>query len=175
MPVFEADFGTHADTIEKLFQEYHEENKRGVVESLGGRSAPVEEIEQSYDIEALISEDIGKLTDPDTETRLFIGKLDQQIVGCVFLDRRSDRAAEVKRLYVKPTARGAGLGRALMEAVIAAAREDGYEKLLLFTDPSTEAAQSLYEDLGFEQTEPFDCEAPEEAYDDIIFMELDLD
>lgn len=175
MAVSEADFVNHADSIKELFLEFHEWNKEGVVSSLGGQSVPVHEIEQAYDIEAMIDGDIAKLADPEGNTRLFIAAENDELVGCVFLDRRSDRVAEVKRLYVRPGARGAGLGRSLMEAVIAAAREDGYGKLLLFTAPFTEAAQSLYEDLGFEYTAPFECEAPEEAYDDVIFMELDLD
>lgn len=61
-----------------------------------------------------------------------------------------------------------------MEALIGAAREDGYSTLLLFTGPFTEAAHSLSEDIGFEYTTPFECEAPTEAYDAVIFMRLEL-
>lgn len=175
MAVSEADYADHEDTIKQLFQEYHEWNKRGVVDTLGGHLAPVHEVEQSYDIDALIRGDAAKLAGLETDTRLFIATENDEIVGCAFLDQRSDRVAEVKRLYVRPVARGGGLGRSLMEAVLTAAREDGYSRLLLFTNPFTQAAQSLYEDLGFEYTDPFECEAPEEAYDDLIFMELDLD
>lgn len=175
MAVSEADYEDHADTIEQLFREYHEWNKQGVVDSLGGQSVPVHEIEQAYDIDAIIREDDAKLADPETDTHLFIATEKHEIVGCVFLDGRSDRVAEVKRLYVRPEARGAGLGRSLMEAVITAAMEDGYSRLLLFTPQFTEAAQSLYADLGFQYTNPFECEAPEETYDELIFMHLKLD
>jgi ribosomal protein S18 acetylase RimI-like enzyme len=175
MTVSEAEFGDYSDAIERLFQEYHEWNKQGVVESLGGVAAPVEEVEQSYDIEGFIDEDISKLTDFTTDTRLFIAQQNDEIVGCVFLEARTKQDAEVKRLYVQPKARGEGLGRALMEAVINTAKEDDYSNLLLFTAPVTEAAQSLYKDLGFELTDPFECEAPEQAYDDVIFMHLDVD
>lgn len=175
MAVSETDFADHADTIERLFREYHEWTKRGVVDALGGESAPVHEIERSYDIDGLIRADIAKLTDPDTDTRLFVAREDHEVVGCVLLDGRSDRVAEVKRLYVRPAARGAGLGRALVEVVIASAREAAYARLLLFTAPFTDAAQTLYERLGFDYTEPFACEAPEHAHDDLIFMRLSLE
>lgn len=174
MSVYETEFVNHPTTIERLFREYQEWTKQGIVESLGGCSAPVEEIKRAYDIEAIIREDIAKLSDPAAATSLFVAEDDHEIAGCVYLDGRSDQVGEIKRLYVRPAARGSGLGQSLMEAVIAAAREDSYSRLLLFTAPFTEAAQSLYEQLGFELTPPFECEAPEHAYDDLVFMRLDL-
>lgn len=174
MSISETDFNSYADEVETLFREYHEWSKQGVSESLGGQVIPLEEIDHAYDIDAIIAEDIATLTDPDADSRLFIARTDSGIVGCVFLRRRSETTAEVKRLYVRPEARDNGLGRSLMEALIEAAREDGYSTLLLFTGPFTEAAQSLYEDLGFEYTTPFECEAPEEAYGELIFMRLEL-
>jgi ribosomal protein S18 acetylase RimI-like enzyme len=52
-------------------------------------------------------------------------------------------------LYVKPELRGQGIGRALMEAVLIAARERGADHIDLGTSEADMAARALYESLGF--------------------------
>jgi GNAT superfamily N-acetyltransferase len=66
--------------------------------------------------------------------------------------RRVDRDhAEAKRLYVRPAFRGLGLGRALMEWVMAEARAAGYSEIVGDTMPAMRDALALYERMGFER------------------------
>jgi len=77
------------------------------------------------------------------------------LAGCVALRCIDGERGELKRLFVQPGQRGAGLGRALAEAAVAEARRLGYRRLLLDTTPGMETAQTLYERLGFVETEPY--------------------
>jgi GNAT superfamily N-acetyltransferase len=76
-------------------------------------------------------------------------------VGCVALRPLDDAMAEVKRMYVDPASRGNGVGRALMETLIAGARTRGYQTLRLGTLEEMTAAQGLYRSLGFRPVERY--------------------
>ncbi len=70
-------------------------------------------------------------------------------VGCVGLRRISDRAAELKRMYVRPPARKQGVGRALLSACEEAARRLGYAELWLETGTMQPEAIALYVSAGY--------------------------
>ena len=84
--------------------------------------------------------------------RLLIARVGGEMVGCVGLRPLEAGVCEMKRLWVEPGFAGYGVGRALAEAIIAAARQIGYRRMRLDTIPARmPAAQHLYAALGFRE------------------------
>lgn len=90
---------------------------------------------------------------------LVIALVNGQLAGCCALRPLDNvdyaNAGEMKRLFVKPSFRRFGLGRLLAQAVLDAATKNGFSCVLLDTLSDMEAARALYEDLGFEEIEPY--------------------
>jgi len=86
---------------------------------------------------------------------LLIAHLDGTAVGCVALRALEPGTCELKRLYVRPAARGSGAGRALTECALTEARRIGYRRIRLDTLPGMERAQALYLRLGFRDVAPY--------------------
>lgn len=92
---------------------------------------------------------------------LLLARQGADAIGCVAvrpLDAPGD--AEMKRLYLHPTGRGTGAGRALAAAAIRFAAGAGYRRLLLDTLPQMAAAIGLYRGLGFTEIAPYSSGSP---------------
>ncbi len=91
-------------------------------------------------------------------------------IGCGAIRRLSDDACEMKRLYLRPQARGTGLGRVLAERLLTRAKALGYGRMHLDTLADMLPASNLYRSLGFHETAPY--------YDNplpgVVYMECDL-
>jgi putative acetyltransferase len=88
--------------------------------------------------------------------RLLLAEYEGQLAGCAALHQWEPGAGEMKRLYLRPTFRGKGLGRAMAETIIAEARNIGYQTLLLDTiEPLMKDAVGMYRKLGFKEIAPY--------------------
>jgi putative acetyltransferase len=87
--------------------------------------------------------------------RLLLAWHEQTAVGCAALQRINSSRAEMKRLYVPPSARGLGVGRQLVSQLLAEAETIGYSEVVLDTLPTMNEAQRLYEQFGFRDIEPY--------------------
>lgn len=77
-------------------------------------------------------------------------------IGMVGVHRLEGSIGELKRMYATPAARGLGVGRALVDAAIAAAAAFGFEELRLQTEPNAmPAAYRLYREAGFVDIPPY--------------------
>src|SRR5688572_1921779 len=86
---------------------------------------------------------------------LLIARSEGRPVGMVALRAAGEHRGEIKRLYVRPEARGLCLGRRLAERVIDEARARGYAEIILDTLPVMQDAQRLYVALGFRDIPPY--------------------
>src|SRR5947208_14623786 len=140
------------------FQELAAEYKAWEIELSGKTGHDVDTLLDFY-YKNSARELVAELSPPNG--RLLLASFDGQLVGCAGLRWLSPEIAEMKRVYVRPAFRGRGLGKALVEAVIVAARLIGYRKLRLETATFMEGAQALYRSLGFDLIEPY-REIPDE-------------
>jgi putative acetyltransferase len=84
-----------------------------------------------------------------TDTTLFVARENNAAMGMGALRRHAGGVGEVKRMFVKPEARGLGVGGAILASVEELARDEGLTRLVLETGSNFDAARRLYERAGF--------------------------
>jgi putative acetyltransferase len=99
--------------------------------------------------------DVDGLIDP--AVTFFSYRVDGEVLGVAALKRIDGEHAEIKSMHTAEAARGRGIGRALVEHLIAVARERGYRRISLETGagPAFAAARRLYAGAGFGPSGPF--------------------
>lgn len=110
----------------------------------------------------------GAYAPPDG--RLAMAIEEAGIAGCVALRRFDAHRCEAKRLFVRPAFRGHGIGRALLDWMLAEARAAGYREVIGDTMPVMREALEMYRRMGFEVTGPYAANATPGA----IFLRFPL-
>jgi putative acetyltransferase len=105
------------------------------------------------------------------EGRLLLAEYENRLAACVALHKLEPGICEMKRLYLRPTFRGKGIGRTLAERIIAEARQIGYHCMRLDTvEPVMKDAVAMYRKLGFKEIAPYRPNPIAGA----MYMELEL-
>lgn len=136
MTIREARFPDDADTLRGLFRAYVQwlgldldfQGFEDELTTLPGKYVPPQGI-------ALLAEDA-----------------EGQVLGCVAMRPLSNDICEMKRLYLRPEARGHGVANALCQRLITAAQAAGYRRMVLDTLDHMQDALRLYARLGFNPT-----------------------
>jgi GNAT superfamily N-acetyltransferase len=147
-------FPDDTETVRRLFREY--------AAALG--------VDLGFqDFEAELASLPGKYQAPGG--RVMLARRGGTVLGCVAMRPLRAGDCEMKRLYVRPDARGEKLGRRLALRICDEARGAGHTRIFLDTLASMTSAQQLYRELGFSDVEPYVFN----PLPGTRFMALDLD
>ena len=102
------------------------------------------ESRHAFPVEKLLREQVA----------FFVTRYDNELAGCGGIKFHGDYG-EVKRMYVRPSHRGHGLGKAMLDHLAGCAQQQGLELLRLETGIYQVEAIGLYERYGFQRRAPF--------------------
>jgi GNAT superfamily N-acetyltransferase len=155
----------HEETLRTLWTAYLEEG-----------AIPLREVGYEMDVPAVVAADLANIAQfrpPDGHLLLAVDE--GEPVGCGAVRVIAPGVAEVKRMYLRPEARGRGIGRALLQELLDTARHYGCREARLDTGWFMTDAHRLYRSAGFEECAPYDgSEVPADFDPRWKYMRLDL-
>jgi ribosomal protein S18 acetylase RimI-like enzyme len=116
----------------------------------------------SPDAWAAFAQVIGHVRGRALEAETVVAERDGELVGSVTIYRHPHGVQEdtygIRMLSVRSSARGSGIGRALMEHCISLAREEGIRRIVLTTTQEMDVARDMYDKIGFHRAPELDHE-----------------
>lgn len=82
----------------------------------------------------------------------WVAVVEDEVVGMIGLEAKSDHEGELRRLMVKASTRGFGIGRLLVGRLELWAKESGFKRVILGTGEVMHPARKLYASFGYEHT-----------------------
>jgi carbonic anhydrase len=98
-----------------------------------------------------------------------LATVDGQPAGCVTLKPLDSENCELKRLYVRHTFRGQGIGKRLVDTLMQTARSLGYKHAVLDSHISMATAHDIYKSVGFKVVDS-PADFPDELRQSVVFM-----
>ena len=81
--------------------------------------------------------------------RCWMAEMNGEVIGSVFIVKKSEKVSQLRLMLVEKKARGLGLGTRLVNQCIRFSRRAGYQKIILLTESRQMAARHIYERAGF--------------------------
>jgi GNAT superfamily N-acetyltransferase len=130
---------TPVQEAEAVLREYYAD----IIGRYHGRPATQDEVEETL------------LDEPSDHLLIYVARDGDTVLGCIGLQLATPPFAEVKRVYVTPSARGRGVAQALMAAVESVALDHGCRMMRLDVRDDLVEARALYTKCGYAAVEPF--------------------
>jgi GNAT superfamily N-acetyltransferase len=130
--------------------------RREAADSEDARSLLAEldaELAMRYPAKAIHGLHPGEERDP--QLIFLIARADGEPLGCGALRPLENGTVEIKRMFVRATARRRGISRAILDALEGIARDSGYATLVLETGTRQPEALTLYRSAGYVEREPY--------------------
>lgn len=159
----QGDLSQDRDAVVRLWLDYLTWGNDGLEARYGFR-LPVQEA---------VERDVGSITKfQPPDGWLVLAFEDDVAVGTAAMRRIGSGTAEIKRMWVDPSHRGAGTGRAMLDRLLTAARTAGYERIRLDSPEFMTAAHGLYRSRGFVDIGAYpESEIPDRYKSHWVFME----
>jgi GNAT superfamily N-acetyltransferase len=161
-----ADKDLHATQIREVFWEYLQWANARVNEEFG----------VNFEIETILEADMQQLDKFMPPKGCFLlCYAEELLAGIACLKYLAPGIGEIKRMYVRPGNRKRGLGRALINQLVAEATQIGYERVRLDSARFMKEAHHLYQTTGFREIDAYEgSEIPKEFQEHWVFMEMEL-